>query len=237
MRVLGLVATVTPSFMHHATDRFGLDALGAAGTPIRALLDGGVPVALSTDGVPHSMLFAMWQALARHDADTGTTLGDSGLSRLEALRLPTVAGHVLSWDEDRRGPLAVGRDADFTVLADSTELPLTITNSSVTDITVIASVNAISGIVSIATPSQTVTIPAGSSSRVTVPMVSVANGKTSLRATLTTTSGIAVSEPVFVEIDVQAQWETITLVTFIGIVASIMGIGIARTIRDRRRRS
>jgi len=127
--------------------------------------------------------------------------------------------------------------SDFTVLADSTELPLTITNSSVTDITVIASVNAISGIVSIATPSQTVTIPAGSSSRVTVPMVSVANGKTSLRATLTTTSGIAVSEPVFVEIDVQAQWETITLVTFIAIVASIMGIGIARTIRDRRRRS
>jgi predicted amidohydrolase YtcJ len=118
MRVLGLIATVTPSFMHHATDRFGLDALGAAGTPIRALLDGGVPVALSTDGVPHSMLFAMWQALARHDADTGTTLGDSGLSRLEALRLSTVAGHVLSWDEDRRGPLAVGRDADFTVLAE-----------------------------------------------------------------------------------------------------------------------
>jgi hypothetical protein len=127
--------------------------------------------------------------------------------------------------------------SDFIVLADSTELPLTITNSSVTDITVIASVNAISGIVSIATPNQTVTIPAGSSARVTVPMVSVANGKTSLRATLTTTSGIAVSEPVFVEIDVQAQWEAITLVTFIAIVASIMGIGIARTVRDRRRRS
>jgi hypothetical protein len=127
--------------------------------------------------------------------------------------------------------------SDFTVLADSTELPLTITNSSVTDITVIASVNAISGIVSISTPSQTVKIPAGSSARVTVPMVSVANGKTSLRATLTTTSGIAVSEPVFVEIDVQAQWEAITLVTFIAIVAAIMGIGIARTVRDRRRRS
>ena len=127
--------------------------------------------------------------------------------------------------------------SDFTVLADSAELPLTITNPSVTDITVIASVNAVSGIVSITKPSQTITIPAGSSARVTVPMVSVANGKTSLRATLTTTSGIAVSEPVFVEIDVQAQWESITLVTFVAIVASIMGIGIARTVRDRRRRS
>jgi hypothetical protein len=47
----------------------------------------------------------------------------------------------------------------------------------------------------------------------------------------------AISEPVFVEIDVQAQWEGITLVVFVAIVASIMAIGIARTIRDRRRRS
>ncbi|MFM1987146.1 MAG: hypothetical protein RJA99_103 [Pseudomonadota bacterium] len=116
MRRLGLVATVAPTFMHHATDRFGLHALGAAGTPIRALLDGGVPVALSTDGVPHSMLFATWQALARRDAETGDTLGDPGLTRREALRLATVDGHRLTWDEDRRGPLEPGRDADLVVL-------------------------------------------------------------------------------------------------------------------------
>jgi hypothetical protein len=127
--------------------------------------------------------------------------------------------------------------SDFTVLANSAELPLTITNTSTTDITVVASVNAVSGIVSIPTPNQTVVIPSGSSAQVTVPMISVANGKTSLRATLTTVGGIAVSEPVYVEIDVQAQWEGITLVTFIAIVASILGIGIARTVRDRRRRS
>ncbi len=126
--------------------------------------------------------------------------------------------------------------SDFTVLANSAELPLTITNTSTTDITVVATVNSLSGIVSIPTPSQTIMIPSGTSAQVTVPMISVANGKTSLRATLTTTSGIPVSEPVYVDIDVQAQWEGITLLTFIAIVSSIMGIGIARTIRDRRRR-
>jgi predicted amidohydrolase YtcJ len=125
MRRLGLVATVAPTFMHHATDRFGLHALGAAGTPIRALLDGGVPVVLSTDGVPHSMLFATWQALARRDADTGDTLGESGLSRRDALRLATVDGHVLTGDEGRRGPLEPGRDADFVVLdGDPLDCPL-----------------------------------------------------------------------------------------------------------------
>ena len=125
----------------------------------------------------------------------------------------------------------------FTVLANSTELPLTVTNISATDLSVVASVDAVSGIVSISKPSQTIMIPSGSSAQVTVPMVSVANGKTSLRATLATTSGIVISEPVFIEIDVQAQWESVTLVTFVAIVASIMAIGVARTIRDRRRRS
>jgi predicted amidohydrolase YtcJ len=116
MRRLGVIATVTPTFMQHATDRFGLHALGAAGTPIRALLDGGVPVALSTDGVPHSMLFATWQALARRDAETGDVLGDSGLTRREALELASVAGHRLSAAEARRGPLRPGHDADLIVL-------------------------------------------------------------------------------------------------------------------------
>jgi predicted amidohydrolase YtcJ len=125
MRRLGLVATVTPAFMHHARDRFDLHRLGAAGTPIRALLDGGVPVALSTDGVPHSMLFAAWQALARRDSESGEVLGDSGLSRGQALRLATVAGHFLTHDETRRGPLSPGMDADLVVLdGDPLDCPL-----------------------------------------------------------------------------------------------------------------
>jgi len=139
IKALGLIATVTPGFMHTAKDRFDLHALGAAGTPIRELLDAGVPVALSTDGVPHSMLFAMWEALARWDADSRSTLGPSRLTRLEALRLATVAGHVLTWDETRRGPLAPGMDADFVVLAED---PLTCTLAKLptlrVDLTVVA---------------------------------------------------------------------------------------------------
>lgn len=127
--------------------------------------------------------------------------------------------------------------ADFTVLADSAELPLTVSNSTTSDITVVATVNAVSGIVSIANPRQTITVPAGSSAQVSVPMVSVANGKTSLRATLTTVDGTPISEPVYIAIDVQAEWEGLTLLAFIAIVSLILGIGIVRTVRDRRARS
>ncbi len=125
IKALGLVVTVTPGFMYMAGTRFNLQKLGARGTPLRALLDAGVPVALSTDGVPHDMLFALWEAIARWDNDGKATLGPSGLSREEALRLATVAGQYLTWDEDTRGPLAVGMAADFVVLeADPLTCPL-----------------------------------------------------------------------------------------------------------------
>ena len=127
--------------------------------------------------------------------------------------------------------------SDFTVLANSTELPLTITNTTASDITVVATVNATSGIVRIDKPTHKVTVPAGSSVQVTFPMSSVANGRTSLRATLNTAAGLAISEPAYVEIDVQAQWEGVTLFIFVGLVSTMLSIGIIRQIRDRRPRS
>lgn len=135
MRDLGLIATVTPNFMYMATDRFGLDELGERGIPIRRLIDGGVPVALSSDNVPHSMLWTMWEALARWDGDTGRQLGDSGLGREEALRITCQTGHMLTWDEHRRGSLEAGRQADLVVLEDD---PLACARDRIKDLRVLA---------------------------------------------------------------------------------------------------
>jgi predicted amidohydrolase YtcJ len=117
LRRLGVVATATPGFLYLAGDRYGLDALGAGGVPLGDLLDAGIPVALGTDGVPPSMLWTMWEALARWDADGERRLGESGLTREDALRLATQAGHVLTWSEHRRGSIEAGKDADLVVLA------------------------------------------------------------------------------------------------------------------------
>jgi hypothetical protein len=51
MKALGVIATVVRGFLWMAGDRYGPDKLGDEGIPIRRMLDGGVPVALSTDGV------------------------------------------------------------------------------------------------------------------------------------------------------------------------------------------
>lgn len=116
IEALGLIVTITPNFMYHAATRLGLAELGAEGTPIRRVLDAGIPVALSSDNVPVSMFWAMWSALTRYAADLDARLGESFLTREEALRLMTRTGPMLTWDEDRRGTIAPGMDADFAIL-------------------------------------------------------------------------------------------------------------------------
>src|SRR5215468_4840617 len=111
-------ATVVPGFLWMAGDRYGLDQLGEEAIPIRRMLDGGVPVALSTDGVPYSMLWTAWEALARWDDDGQRQLGDSRLTREQALRMAAQSGHRLTWNEDRYGSLEVGKVADMVVLAE-----------------------------------------------------------------------------------------------------------------------
>src|SRR5216683_869325 len=118
MQALGVIATVVPGFLWMAGDRYGLDKLGEQGIPIRRMLDGGVPVALSTDGVPYSMLWTAWEAIARWDDDGQRRLGDSQLTREEALRMAAQSGHRLTWNEDRYGSLEVGKVADMVVLAE-----------------------------------------------------------------------------------------------------------------------
>jgi predicted amidohydrolase YtcJ len=133
IKALGLIVTVTPNFMYMASDRFGLDQLRDRGIQLRTLIDAGIPVALSTDNVPYSMLWTMWEALARWDEDSRSRLGDSGLTREEALRLATQNGHLLTWSEDRRGSLEVGKDADLVVLGDN---PLTCPEDRIKDLPV-----------------------------------------------------------------------------------------------------
>ncbi|MDP6573426.1 MAG: amidohydrolase [Rhodospirillales bacterium] len=134
MKKLGVIATVTPNFMYMAGDRFNLQEIGSRAMPIRELLDAGVPVALSSDNVPYSMLWTMWEALVRWDRDSQSRLGESRLRRDEALRLITRTGPLLTWEEDRKGTLETGKLGDIVVLEDD---PLTCSEDVLKDIPVV----------------------------------------------------------------------------------------------------
>lgn len=116
IRDLGLAITMTPNLLYEHAEAFGLEKLGDRAIPIRRALDSGIPVALSTDNVPCSMLWTMWEALARWNRTTDGPIGESYLTREEALRLSVQSGHYLTEEEGRRGSIEIGQCADLLVL-------------------------------------------------------------------------------------------------------------------------
>lgn len=87
--------------------------------PARALIDAGVPFSLSSDNNPISLFKPIWHCVARLHAETGRRIApDQALSREEALRVAAQGGAWLTFDENRRGELALGKLADFSILSD-----------------------------------------------------------------------------------------------------------------------
>ena len=116
IRELGLVVTLTPSFIYSQAAELGLAKRGQSAVPIREVLDAGIPATLGTDNVPPSMLFTAWAALERWDEVGQRHLGESRLEREEVLRMCCQTPHFMNWEEDRRGKIAPGMEAELVVL-------------------------------------------------------------------------------------------------------------------------
>ena len=99
--------------------------------PLRSLLNAGVKVSLATDNVPVSPFLPIWQTVARTSYQTKERIGaGEALSRADALRCATVGGAYLTFDENKKGSLEVGKLADLAVV--STD-PLVTEESSIPD--------------------------------------------------------------------------------------------------------
>jgi predicted amidohydrolase YtcJ len=95
--------------------------LGPAGAsriaPLRALREAGVHVALSTDNVPPSLFDSIHHAVARRPRGATAAVGpDQRLTREEALACASREGAYLTFEEDAKGTLEVGKLADVAVL-------------------------------------------------------------------------------------------------------------------------
>jgi predicted amidohydrolase YtcJ len=87
--------------------------------PHRHMIDLGLPLAIATDNIPYDPLFTLWVAATRHERTTGRVIGPEQRIDVEtALRLFTVAGAWLTFDEDWKGPIRAGYAADLAVLSD-----------------------------------------------------------------------------------------------------------------------
>jgi predicted amidohydrolase YtcJ len=134
IRRLGAVVTTVPSIHLYRDGRrvveSGVDPDHLL--PHRALEDGGIPWALSTDNNPYPMLQTIWQAVARTERERGAVLGaGQRLSRAEALRAATWAGAYCCFAETERGSLEPGKLADLIVLSGD---PLTVSEEALPDL-------------------------------------------------------------------------------------------------------
>ncbi|WIB32862.1 DUF6049 family protein [Curtobacterium sp. MCSS17_005] len=181
-----------------------------------------------------------------------TILGDPNqLTAPARLRLLALASNA--WRDDDQGLAAaveartaawaksttevgIVDSSSLTLLGDRSSLPVSIRNSSAYPVTVHLSVQPSNSALRVVRNDIVVEIQPDSSTRATVPVQSVANGKVELTMSLSSPTGVAIAEPATVELNVQAQWETvITAVAAIALIG-IFGFGIFRSIRKRIRR-
>ncbi|MEV7799648.1 DUF6049 family protein [Microbacterium foliorum] len=80
------------------------------------------------------------------------------------------------------------------------------------------------------------TIQPGTTTRVKVPVSArVGSGEVTLKLSLSSPTGVPISQPENVRVSVRAEWEAIGLGVFGGLIVLLLGLGIIRTIRRRRR--
>ena len=128
LKALGLEVTTIPAYFLWKGGKRYLDdpsPPGEAIVPHRSLLELGVPTAAATDNIPYDPAFTLWVMTERRERTTDRVVGEAErVSNEQALRMLTVAGARLTFDEHHKGPLVPGNLADLAVLSDDpTRMP------------------------------------------------------------------------------------------------------------------
>lgn len=127
---LGVVFDCQPMW-HHLDAPVLKDVLGpermAHFLPLRSLFDAGVVVAGGSDHMvrfdprlstnPYHPFFGMWMAVTRQTVDGAVINPEQRITRVQALRMWTLNGAYLSFEEKSKGSIEPGKLADFIVIA------------------------------------------------------------------------------------------------------------------------
>jgi hypothetical protein len=119
--------------------------------------------------------------------------------------------------------------------SDKISLPVTVRNDLNFPVAVIVTVHSPSGILHVVENRVPLTVEANSQAGARVAVQSVANGDVVLEVSLSTVSGQPISLPSFVDVNVQAQWETAITVSIGALLLGVFGFGIWRNIAKRRK--
>ena len=133
-----------------------------------------------------------------------------------------------------QGSVYIEPGSSITVLADRTELPVTIRNELPSSVTVQLSVKPTRGLLRVEQSQVSVVVPANSFQRVSVPVRSLANGVAPVELSLTNSLGDTLSEPVNLQVTIRAGWESVITISLAIIVGLVFAFGIYRAIQRQR---
>jgi predicted amidohydrolase YtcJ len=87
-------------------------------TPMRAYIDAGIAVSTGTDSavVPYPPLWTLYHFITRNTISGGVMGPDQRITREEALRAATLGNAYLTFEENSKGSIEVGKLADMVVL-------------------------------------------------------------------------------------------------------------------------
>lgn len=136
---LGVIAAPQAIFIYSLGRNFRSclpDAFLPRTYPLRAMLDAGVRIALSSDAPvvdDDNPLIGMMAAITRRDSDGQPIAPEQAIDAGEALYAYTMGGALASGDELNRGSIEVGKWADLAVLSGD---PLSVEPEALADIQV-----------------------------------------------------------------------------------------------------
>jgi hypothetical protein len=121
-RRLGIPVASQPDFLYYLGDSYAenIGLKRAAGLkPHRSWIDEGVHVASGTDSpvTPYPPFPCLWASVARKTEMKGTELGpEEAVTREEAIRMYTINGAYLTFEEKTKGSLELGKLADMIII-------------------------------------------------------------------------------------------------------------------------
>lgn len=121
-RELDIQVASQPSFLYYLGDSYHEnvgDERSRWLKPHRAWIDHGIMVAAGTDSpvTPYMPFPSLWASIARRTEVKGTQMGtEQRVTREDAIRMYTINGAYLTFEEDAKGSLEPGKHADMVIL-------------------------------------------------------------------------------------------------------------------------
>lgn len=131
------------------------------------------------------------------------------------------------------GAVSIVQGSAVNLIADRSDLPVTVTNDSAQPLRVVVHATARSPQLSVTDP-EAVTVAPRSRTRVLVPVEAVANGQARLDLSLSTPDGVPIGRGTSLTVRVRANWETVGTGVLGGMVALLFVAGIVRRVRRGR---